>query len=206
MRVFDYFQHFENLEDPCSIPSIGNYRILGNPTRYNDHHDRYIPSDSPANEYIYSSEDDADDKDSDEDDEDPSDESIEHKHFVNASIHSIRRAMLRIDEGEPAIIGWRRFDCYDPWVGLYQWNAYCNHGHGDMDDVADEQPRTRYLMSVMKKYLAAAWRDGSGGPIAVKNNNMSMRHNTKQNEQNKKKSNGFEVTIISSTWKLSSSS
>jgi hypothetical protein len=30
-------------------------------------------------------------------------------------------------------------------------------------------------MSVMKKYLAAAWRDGSGGHIAI-NNTVSMDH------------------------------
>jgi hypothetical protein len=75
--------------------------------------------------------------------------------------------MLRIDEGEPAIIMWRHFDCYDPWIGLYDWNAYRRHRHGDMSDSASEQPRTRYLMSVMKRYLAAAWRDGSGGHIAI---------------------------------------
>jgi hypothetical protein len=49
---------------------------------------------------------------------------------------------------------WRHFDCYDPWIGLYDWNAYRRHGHGT--HIAPEQPRTRYLMSVMKEIFGSS--------------------------------------------------
>jgi hypothetical protein len=75
--------------------------------------------------------------------------------------------MTRIDEGEPAIIGWRICDAWDPWVPLYLRNAEEWHGHGDLSCDPHAIWRCRYLIFVMKKYLAAAWRDGSGGPITL---------------------------------------
>jgi hypothetical protein len=119
--------------------------------------------------------------------------------FINRIIYDIRRSMTRIDEGEPAIIGWRICDCYDPWAVLYQDNAYRVHGMGSGQDGGAS--RCRYLMSVMKKYLAAAWRDGSGGPIAINNTISKDHHNTSSTT----KSNGFGLSIISSTWGLSPS-
>jgi hypothetical protein len=180
MRVFDYHHHFQNLDDSIGAKSRRKTN-RGTPTIlrtcsdtshvYNDPHDRYMPSDAPENGYIYPETDES--YEGDEDDQDKVDEhqGPSHAHFndyINRIIHFIRRAMLRIDEGEPAIIMWRHFDCYDPWIGLYGWGASCHHGHGDWSRVAHQQRPTRYLMSVMKKYLAAAWRDGSGGHIAIK--------------------------------------
>jgi hypothetical protein len=69
-----------------------------------------------------------------------------------------------LDKGEPAIIGWRICDSWDPWVPLWLWNAYIAHPRGDQSDRAGEPPRIRWLLKYMKQYLHAAWRDGSGAP------------------------------------------
>jgi hypothetical protein len=94
--------------------------------------------------------------------------------IINRIIYDIRRSMTRIDEGEPAIIGWRICDCYDPWAVLYQDNAYRVHGMGSGQD---------------------------GGPIAINNTISKDHHNTSSTT----KSNGFGLSIISSTWGLSPS-
>jgi hypothetical protein len=162
-KWFDYTPYGHSLEDDRDLwYSSSSHATPKYFQPFDDPNVHYFTDDDAPypDEYIYNG------NHPDKDKEEHYDE------IINRVIYDIRRSMTRVDAGEPAIIGWRICDAWDPWVILYGRNGHEWDGqsHGDMSVDSKAIWRCRYLIKVMKKYLAAAWRDGSGGPIAINNN------------------------------------